>query len=117
MSSHQGKPGGCFIFSYFSEIYSIFRILGIDNCTQEYYYIAMNHTKHRKEGKTMKIQEMSKNTTVIEGLTEEQVTNYIEAYVPYDRVFKGSYFTKYSLNGILLAEKLWNAGTYTLALY
>lgn len=65
----------------------------------------------------MKIREMSKNTTVVDGLTEEQVTNYIETYIPYTRVSKNSYCTKYYNNGILLAEKLWNAGTYTLALY
>lgn len=65
----------------------------------------------------MKIREMSKHIVVIDGLTKEQVVNYIKTYLAYNKVIKGSGFVKYYLHGILVAERLWNAGTYTLALY
>lgn len=65
----------------------------------------------------MKIREMSKHIVVIDGLTKEQVINYIETNVPYTNTVKGSGFETYYNNHVALAEWQWNAGTYTLALF
>lgn len=65
----------------------------------------------------MKIQEMSKHLTVIEGLTEEQAVNYIEANVAYTNKVKGSSFVTYYHNHNAVAEYQWNAGSYNLVLF